>query len=42
LDNQSLEDDTGHFAGAAEMVNTYKFLVGKSEGRRLLGKHRCR
>jgi len=32
----------GHAACMTEMRNTYKLLVGISEGKRSLGRHRCR
>jgi hypothetical protein len=32
----------GHVAGMGEKRNAYRILVGKPEGKRPLGRHRCR
>jgi len=31
-----------HVASMGKTRNAYKIMVGKSEGRRVLGRHRCR
>jgi hypothetical protein len=43
LDDKPRDDEkVAHEAGALEITNTYKFVIGKTEGKRKLGRPRGR